>query len=289
MRLFFFLYLYSSILLAQTKGTVIDEQNNPIPYATVWVDGLELRTTTNENGFFQLEKINPTRKLIISAFGFKSRTITQEEAALVTLSLDENLLEEVIISSKKQTKFLEVKSSNQNYGQAFDNGPKIDVTFFPFLEKYKKTPYIQKIIVYTDSKLDDAMVKLLLFKPDKDGKPAQNLLPKEIIFKVKFGINKKVISLEEYSLGFPKEGLFVGLERLFIENNIVKVEKTDSKTQSKVLVKTVQPLVIYNLVERNFQWEFKNGVWIKKENITASGIIQSMFIQEPAINLMLTN
>ena len=51
MKHFWVLFLIFGNALAQQKGIVVDEQNNPIPYVNIWVENKEKGTTTDEKGF----------------------------------------------------------------------------------------------------------------------------------------------------------------------------------------------------------------------------------------------
>ena len=78
----------------------------------------------------------------------------------------------VSVLIKIQTKTIEIGDYKNSIRQAFDNGPKIDAKFFPYLTKYKKTRFIKKITVYTDSQIDSAIVKMRLYSVDENGLPA---------------------------------------------------------------------------------------------------------------------
>jgi TonB-linked SusC/RagA family outer membrane protein len=68
----------SAIVLAQTKtitGSVLDETGDPVPYATITMNGAGKATAANANGQFKTELSNGA-SLTISAAGYESQTIT---------------------------------------------------------------------------------------------------------------------------------------------------------------------------------------------------------------------
>ena len=67
--------LATTIGLSQTNGTVTDEQNNPLPGASVVIKGTTKGATTNFDGVFSINA-NPGDILVISYVGFE----TQEAA-----------------------------------------------------------------------------------------------------------------------------------------------------------------------------------------------------------------
>ncbi len=91
---------------------------------------------------------------------------------------------------------------------------------------------------FTDSRIDNATIKLHFYSVDENGAPGPELLAKDLIVNLKKGVIKHRFSVADYDLIFPKNGLFVAYEKLLIDNN-----KTGTK---------YQPYVLYNFVERAF-------------------------------------
>jgi hypothetical protein len=194
-------------------------------------------------------------------------------------------LEEVVISNSIGTKQNVIGLTENTVAQAFDNGPRIDVKYFPYSSEYKKTPYLKRVTVYTDSRIEDATVKIRFYKVDADGYPGDELLQKPLIVTVKNGTKINKIDLSDFGLVMPKNGLFVGFEKLMIEKN--KKEKTviNPVTKEAQTQRTYYPLMLYNYVERDFLFSFSGGKW-QKQTDANTGKIKAY---EPAIHLTLTN
>lgn len=279
--------LFTTSLSAQVKGQVVDANNQPIPYVNVFVQNETIGTSTNEDGSFFLP-INQEKQLIFTALGYEKKIIKSSEASLVKLIATSYQLNEVVVLNKKETKTVEVGQTKNTIAQAFENGPKLDARFFPYDAKVKKNRYLKKVSIFTESNIDDAIVKIHFYELDVNGLPGQELLDKDVIVHIKKGSRRSYFDVSSRNIVFPKTGLFVAVERLLIDKN--KFTKTvtaldSDKTKTQI---TYYPLLFYNLIERDFTFTYYGGLWhkeFKKSNDTS--IKTRVF--EPAINLILTN
>jgi hypothetical protein len=269
----------------EVNGIVKDSlTGQPIPYVNIWVENENVATTSEEDGTFSIV-VNKDKNLIFSALGYEKKTLKATQVAKVFLNPKAFDLEEVVISNSIGTKQNVIGLTENTVAQAFDNGPRIDVKYFPYTTAYKKTPYLKRVTVYTDSRIEDATVKIHLYKVDDKGFPGDELLQKPLIVMVKNGTKINKIDLSDFGLVMPKNGLFVGFEKLMIEKN--KKEKTviNPMTKEAQIQRTYYPLMLYNYVERDFLFTFSGGKWSKQTD-ASSGKIK---VYEPAIHLTLTN
>lgn len=282
-----FLFIFISFSLsAQIKGVVKDSiSGNPIPYVNIWIENENNGTTTEENGEFSISISEKSKNFIVSAIGYKKKTIKIFEAKQIFLTPSDVQIKEVIISNRKNTKEIEIGKTKNLISQAFENGPKIDVKYFPYLTSYKKTKYLKKIILNTDNRKEEATIRMHLFSVGIDGLPDKELLNKDLIITIKNGVRNNKIDISSFDLKMPINGIFVGFEKLMIESN--KLEKTSFDTNSNTTKthKTYCPYILYNNIERDTKFIFQGGKWIKK--MTDSSLKTT--IDEPSINLILTN
>ncbi|HQF48755.1 MAG TPA: carboxypeptidase-like regulatory domain-containing protein, partial [Flavobacterium alvei] len=197
--------------------------------------------------------------------------------------------DEVVISKSIGTKTVEIGKSKTEIYQAFDNGPKIDTKFFPYLASYKKTKYLKQVSIYTDSRIEDAIIKIHFYTVDSNGFPSDEMLDKDLVVTVKKGTRINRFDLTKLNLKFPKNGLFVGFEKLLIEKNKTEKSITDLNTNITQIQKTYFPFVLYNYVEREFLYTFSGGKWHRQANQDENGSFKKMQINEPVITLILTN
>jgi hypothetical protein len=289
-RLFLALILVTFSLSAQIKGVVKDSlSGKPIPYVNIWVENENIGSTSEENGTFFINTNTKGKKLIFSTLGFEKKIVKASQASEVYLKPTAYSLEEVVISKSIGTKSVEIgKTKNEMY-QAFDNGPKIDTKFFPYFPSYKKTKYLKQVTIYTDSRIEDAIIKIHFYNVDSNGYPGEELLDKDFVVTVKKGTRVNRFDLTKLNLKFPKNGLFVGFEKLMIEKNKTEKTITDLNTNIAQIQKTYFPFVLYNYVEREFLYTFSGGKWNRQANQDESGSSAKMMINEPAITLILSN
>ena len=64
----------TSMLLAQTKltGSIVDNANQPLPGATLIIEGTQVGSTSNFDGKFSLETSNSNGTILISFMGFET-------------------------------------------------------------------------------------------------------------------------------------------------------------------------------------------------------------------------
>jgi hypothetical protein len=282
--LMFFLFANFS-LFSQIKGKVVDDKNQPIPFVNIWVENENIGTTSEENGEFSIQLSDKNKNLIFSALGFEKQIVKVADNLQVVLKSSEIQLDEVVVIKKFATKEIEIGKVKDKVLQAFDNGPKIYIKYFPYLPKYNKTKFINRVSVYTDSKIEDASIKIHFYKMDNNGFPGEELLKKDFIVSVKKGTIKNTFSLENFNLIMPKEGVFVGFEKLLIQKN--KIEKTVVNPVTNISKAQISyaPLLMIYRIEKSFTFNFSAGKWNKEPNEFG----EKLMISEPAINLILGN
>ena len=289
-RLFSLLIFISCSLSAQIKGIVKDSlTGKPIPFVNIWVQNENIGSTTEENGTFYINTTENGKKLIFSTLGFEKKIIKASEASEVFLKPITYSLDEVVISKSIGTKSVEIGKTKTEIYQAFDSGPKIDTKYFPYKTSYIKTKYIKQVSIYTDSRVEDAIIKVHFYEADATGFPGEELLDKDFVVTVKKGTRINRFNVSDFNLKFPKNGLFVGFEKLLIEKNKVEKSITDLNTNITQAQKTYYPFVLYNYVEREFLFTFSGGKWNRKTKQNDSDSSGKMMINEPVINLILTN
>lgn len=282
------LFLQTLWVSAQTKGVVKDSlSGKPISYVNIWVENENIATTSEEDGTFSIN-ISANKNLIFSALGYEKKTIKASQSAEVFLNAKAFDLEEVVISNSIETKRIVIGQTENTIAQAFDNGPRIDVKYFPYNSAYQKTKYIKRIVLNTDSRIEDATVKIRFYQVDANGFPGEEMLKKDLIVSVKNGTRNNKIDLSDYNLVMPKTGLFVGFEKLMIEKNKKEKIITDQNTKTTQIQKIYYPFILYNYVEREALFNFSGGKW-NKQVMESKGITGKVKGYEPAINLILTN
>ena len=104
-------------LVSTFIGRVVDQNGEPIPYATVYPEiAPEWGTATNNDGFFRFEaNLTKDSRIIVSCIGYEKKSVTAEQLlhngvalnsealnyAIITLVEQPIALEETVVAAKK--------------------------------------------------------------------------------------------------------------------------------------------------------------------------------------------
>lgn len=282
--LFFLLLSFS--LSAQIRGVVIDTLGNPIPYVSIFVENENKTTTSEENGTFSIQ-VSADAKLIFSALGYERKTVLAKKASKVVLKSIVFDLDDVVIKKARKLKTLEIGKVTNAILESFDNGPKIDAKFFPYESQYKNTKWIKKIMLFTDSPIEQAKIKLHIYSVDKEGFPGDELLTQDLIVSLKKGIYRHQFDVYDLDIEMPESGIFVAFEKMRIESNKVEKSVTNPQTGLVTTEVTYAPKVMGYNVRLPFICTFSGGKWHKKVNEDEVGELVSVY--EPSLTLLLSN
>tara|TARA_B110001469_G_scaffold127343_1_gene147830 strand:+ start:2019 stop:4367 length:2349 start_codon:yes stop_codon:yes gene_type:complete len=114
------LFLFTSLLVnaqyVTLSGKILDKNQEPLSGATIQISALNQGTATDVEGKFSLNIPKGTYKVAISYLGFKThyfdQKINQNENIIVELFLEENILEEVLVSAVRVNADVPVTFSN---------------------------------------------------------------------------------------------------------------------------------------------------------------------------------
>ena len=161
-KILFCLLFLTTILIAQTKvsGIVVDNTNQPVPFANVVFKNSNVGIVTNEDGRFYIESDKNYTTLIVAFLGYKTKEITLTKAVnydfRVVLEDGEQIKEVVIYAgktSKKNNPALDIlrkiwERKRKNGLRMFDQYQ---------MEKYEKVEFDMNTI-------DSAFMKNKIFK-----------------------------------------------------------------------------------------------------------------------------
>ncbi|MCD7936034.1 MAG: carboxypeptidase-like regulatory domain-containing protein, partial [Tannerellaceae bacterium] len=144
--LFIFPFSLAALAADPVKGYVFDETNDPIIGANVYWEGTQTGTTTNTEGYFEIEPVDETSQLVISYIGYTPKTFTAtpaERPLHITMS-GEIELQEFVVTERKmgtissRTAVLQTqkitfdelcRAACCNLAESFETNPSVDVSY----------------------------------------------------------------------------------------------------------------------------------------------------------------
>ena len=186
-------------------------------------------TSSNEEGYFYIDVLESflEQKVHVSSLGFKdtilpAKTIVRSKK--VFMREDAYELDEVIVShSLGDSQVLNpISSYSIKSGFSSAETPWVLALYFPNIGSAKK--YVEKITIYfqNEGKLKRASSKfrLRIYDVDKKTKkPNHDLIKKSIILETLTSEDYVSIDLSSIGIKVPQEGIYVGLEWLFLPYN----------------------------------------------------------------------
>lgn len=215
----------SQILL---KGKIIDKDTKtPVPYSTILEKNSSFGTIADSNGYFNLsinESLYNTDTLIISAIGYSSRIIESHELK-DTLYLIKNIYElpEVLVhDSKIHSKSLGVKrlaSKTGSFGIWGQSSAQI-VLFIPNNNKLKAWVKSVSFHIKKNRGVPNTPFRIRIFDKNIDSEqPYKDILNKSIIISGDKNGGWVTANIDSLRIPFSKNGIFVGMEWLYDDNN----------------------------------------------------------------------
>ena len=278
------------------KGKLLDkETNKPVVYANVSFLKSNIGISSLEDGTFNLEIDRKLLKeqLHISCLNYKDTVVLASSLQNKTLFLQPKSfeLDEVVISRKVDREIVIDKYKRRDIKSSFGSTrghPWIITKYFPYKEEYKNTPYLKEVWVYFGSVFDrqKSKFRIRFYKKDKEtGKPSNDIIREGIIAFSRKIDGKVKVDVSEYDIELPREGLFIGLERLHIPYNFYEYNYTKEGSRKKYVSKSLAPSFGATYTNDSIHI-YSKGKW--NDFYIPQKIYEGYQIQ-PAISLTLSN
>jgi iron complex outermembrane receptor protein len=96
----FFALIAATVAFAQAGGTVYDDQNNPLPGASIVIKGTTNGSTTDFDGVFSID-VNQDDVLVVSFIGFETQEVTYSGDNLEIVMQEGLSLDEVLVTGNR--------------------------------------------------------------------------------------------------------------------------------------------------------------------------------------------
>lgn len=247
MRVLLFFLFVSSLSLGQNidfEGSVVDSKTNQaIPYVNLSFLNTLTGTSTSEEGRFSLEipQTYLSKKIHVSSLGYKD-TILLASSLFKTKQLrmqEETFeLEEVVVAKNLGESQVLNPISSYSITSGFDSSstPWVLALYFPNIGASKK--YLETVTIFFRDKnefaRERAKFRLRFYGVNPDTKkPEKDLVQKSIILESVKLYDYTSIDLSSLKLKVPKEGIYIGLEWLFIPYNWYRKDEKDQLTNKQ--------------------------------------------------------
>tara|TARA_R110000868_G_scaffold98706_2_gene271750 strand:+ start:38902 stop:39810 length:909 start_codon:yes stop_codon:yes gene_type:complete len=245
------------------EGVVYDHSTKEtIPFVNLSFLNTLKGTSSDEEGYFFMDL--PTsfleKQVHISSLGFKDTIVAAQQlfkSKKIDLVPESFELNEVVVSETLGNSDVlnPISSYRITSGFSSSSTPWVLALYFPNIGKQKK--YIDKITVFFQKNLEfkrgAAKFRIRLYEVDAvTKKPTNDILYKSIVLETESNKDYVSIDLSALSLKMSQEGMYVGLEWLFVPYNWYK--KTENHQITNKLI-----------VEDRFAPTF-GGVYTKNQN-----------------------
>ena len=260
--------LISNYSFSQLRSVVIEkETKEAIPYVNIWIEGENIGTTSNQQGEFEIN-IDSSAIIVFSAIGFETRRIQSDSITKeVELKTSTTKLAEVVVTASKENLKLTIghfRRSKINHFFGVGTKPWITARYFPYEETYSKTPFIGSLKILTNSEIRDAKFNLRLYSINDRGEPGDYLYDENIIGIARKGKKVTEVDLSDLGIKFPKNGFFIAIEWLIIDENRYEYDYTMQGSKNKMKGVSYEPSIgtIPAETEDN-SWIYMQGRWQK--------------------------
>jgi len=258
--------LLSNYASGQLKSVIIDGRTNDrIPYVNIWAEGENIGTTSSLKGEFKL-KIDKPEIIVFSAIGYELMKISSDSIiSVVKLTPEITELNEVVVTAKKDSEYLTIgdfKKYKVKVGFGSGTIPWIRARYFEHKERYRETPFLEKIEILTTSHEDDSKFNIRLYSVNDAGEPGRYLYHKGILGIAKKGKKYTEVDLSELNITFPENGLFIAIEWLVIDENKYEYTYTMYNSDEELEGFNYNPTVGAVPAETNENsWKYHKGKW----------------------------
>ncbi|MGO4919779.1 carboxypeptidase-like regulatory domain-containing protein [Maribacter spongiicola] len=212
------------------EGHVYDDKTKTaVPYANISFLKTLKGTSSDEEGYFYIDVPEDylERDVHVSALGFKDTImparVIKEKKKIYMQEETFELEEVVVVQSLGDSQVLNpVSSYSIKSGFSSAETPWVLALYFPNIGAAKK--YLEKITIHVQQnsqfKRESSKFRLRLYDVDKDTrKPSNDIIRKSIILESSKTEDYVSIDLSSMNIRIPDEGIYVGLEWIFLPYN----------------------------------------------------------------------
>lgn len=211
--------LSSKTIFSQKCFTVYDSiSKTQIPYANIWKEN-KVYANTDVEGKFCIRENESHNEFKISCIGYKTKNINTSQNS-VYLNVDEIALKEVLIikpRNKEKLKLGSYKGTDIALTATYDL--QIAEIGRVFALNDAAQHFFNRLKFNTFSSLPNRIIGIKIYSLNENNAPNELITNENIISTIKKGYHTTTVDLSRYSLAAPKNGFFVSIQILLIDQN----------------------------------------------------------------------
>ncbi len=268
--------IYSTFSQSTLEGVLLDQNGEPIPFATIGIFELSIGTISNEDGSFalQLDDSLYDRKITFSAIGYDRKSISIQDLMLmesIKIKLSESItsLEEVVVSSS--TKYLKrIRMVTKGNFLSNTGTMRLDRNqnggAMALLVEHDNIPYwVSKVkLRIRHNSLEQFKVRVRFMGVDSvTGKPTDDLISKDLIYESDIKSGWLKYDLTEENIWLKTSRFFIVFEWIMDKETRVELQEQLelhlSQTPDAVSESTAS--IGGDQVNERMIKDFDQGVW----------------------------
>lgn len=259
------LLIVTSSIFAQNKCfTIYDSINSTaISYANIWKNDT-IYANSDVNGKFYIKDNDIKNEFKITCIGYITKHIDLISNTIHLEKDNVNLKEIVVINPKRKHKIRLGKTSGTNTGLVATHDLSRAEIGKSFVVNEVNQFYLREVKFKTSTYKEGRTMELKIYSLNENNEPNQLISPENIILTLEKGSNITTYNFEKNLIPIPKNGFFVSLQMLLIEEN--KQYGTSGKLVDYFFY---DPSIgAINGVEEELCFsQLQEGVWIKMKKI----------------------
>ncbi len=275
-------------LAQKTNGIVLDSvTEKPIPYVSIWIENEDTSAMADSLGQYSIKTTNANKTLVFSAAGYHNKKAKLPETRglkLRPIGFPECAPRTKKTESVRIGNDYNIRRSDLTFGS--EGKPWMLARKFAAPANLEKTPFLDKVTLYTDCHNNNMKLALRFFSIDENGQPGRELTDRLVIFRVDNGRENTTVDLSSYNIAFPKNGIFVAVAWLIIPQNV-----KHWYDKRPMAFKDYDPGVGAMPADENSTWEYSGGRWAEMKRFPAKYDMRSFRgkFAEIAMQLTLSN
>ena len=298
MKKMYFLLLISAFGHAQINAVIKDSiTGEKISFAAITNPKLKIEMACGAEGYFEILD-HDTATINIHRVGYfpKKVKIQGLRNSIVMRPKPVPDQPKVALTGTKQARTGRVRREISRFskGIMYDM-PTVVAKYFPYKEKYEKTPYVNTVSYCISSESNNIIYRLRVFDVNPDGSPGDDLLSDDLLIAAEKGQSTVDADFSEKGIRIGPGGIFVGIEVIAVAQNSTVLKhkpKNPLTAEDRELPhKFFQPAFLGDAKNTGTLWLFQDGKWVHRTEKISHDSPSGRFyeLNSPYIELTLTN